>query len=90
MVFVVEGVFFFTEVIFLAIYIFGWKHLAPWTHFWTGVPVVIAGLGGAFSVVAVNAWMKKPQGFSPTTGDVTSVEPWKVIFDRQRPTRSPT
>ena len=73
--FAVEGIFFFLEAIFLAIYIFGWKHLSPWTHFWTGVPVVIAGLGGAFSVVAVNSWMNQPQGFSPTTGDVTSVEP---------------
>ena len=40
-----------------------------------GVPVVISGLGGAFSVVAVNSWMNQPQGFSPTTGDVTSVDP---------------
>ena len=51
------------------IYIFGWKRLSPWAHFWTGVPVVITGLGGAFSVVAVNSWMNQPQGFSPTTGD---------------------
>ena len=73
--FAIEGIFFFLEAIFIAIYIFGWKHLSPWTHFWTGVPVVITGLGGAFSVVAVNSWMNQPQGFSPTTGDVTSVDP---------------
>ena len=76
--FAIEGIFFFLEAIFIAIYIFGWKHLSPWTHFWSGVPVVIAGLGGAFSVVAVNSWMNQPQGFSPTSGDVTSVEPLKV------------
>src|SRR5207342_249159 len=87
--FAVEGIFFFTEAIFLAIYIFGWKHLAPWTHFWTGVPVVVAGLGGAFSVVAVNSWMNQPQGFSPTTGDVTSVDPWKVIFNPAVPYEVP-
>jgi cytochrome d ubiquinol oxidase subunit I len=87
--FAVEGIFFFTEAIFLAIYIFGWKHLSPWTHFWTGVPVVIAGLGGAFSVVAVNSWMNQPQGFSPTTGDVTSVDPWKVIFNPAVPYEVP-
>src|SRR4029079_13054656 len=52
--FAVEGVFFFLEAIFIAIYIFGWKRLSGWAHFWTGVPIVIAGLGGAFSVVAVN------------------------------------
>ena len=65
--FAIEGIFFFLEAIFVAIYIFGWKRLAPWTHFWAGVPIVITGLGGAFSVVAVNSWMNQPQGFSPTT-----------------------
>jgi cytochrome d ubiquinol oxidase subunit I len=79
--FAIEGIFFFLEAIFIAIYIFGWKHLSPWAHFWSGVPVVIAGLGGAFAVVAVNSWMNQPQGYSPTTGDVTSVEPLKVIFN---------
>ncbi len=87
--FAVEGIFFFLEAIFIAIYIFGWKHLSPWTHFWTGVPVVISGLGGAFSVVAVNSWMNQPQGFSPTTGKVTSVEPLKVIFNPAVPYEVP-
>ena len=53
------------------------------------MPVVIAGLGGAFSVVAVNSWMNQPQGFSPTTGDVTSVDPWKVIFNPAVPYEVP-
>ena len=44
--FAVEGLFFFTEAIFIAIYIYGWKRLKPWPHFWTGVPIVIAGIGG--------------------------------------------
>jgi len=79
--FAIEGVFFFLEAIFIAIYIFGWKYLSPWTHFWAGVPVVISGLGGAFAVVAVNSWMNQPQGFSPSSGKVTSVEPLKVIFN---------
>ncbi|MEP6952726.1 MAG: cytochrome ubiquinol oxidase subunit I [Solirubrobacteraceae bacterium] len=87
--FAIEGICFFLEAIFVAIYIFGWKRLAPWTHFWTGVPIVITGLGGAFSVVAVNSWMNQPQGFSPTTGDVTSVEPLKVIFNPAVPYEVP-
>ena len=85
--FAIEGICFFLEAIFIAIYIFGWKYLSPWTHFWSGVPVVITGLGGAFSVVAVNSWMNQPQGFSPTTGTVTSVEPLKVIFNPAVPLR---
>ena len=87
--FAIEGVFFFLEAIFIAIYIFGWRYLSPWAHFWAGVPVVIAGLGGAFSVVAVNSWMNQPQGFSPATGKVTSVDPWKVIFNPAVPYEVP-
>jgi cytochrome d ubiquinol oxidase subunit I len=87
--FAIEGICFFLEAIFVAIYIFGWKRLAPWTHFWCGVPIVITGLGGAFSVVAVNSWMNQPQGFSPTTGDVTHVDPLKVIFNPAVPYEVP-
>jgi cytochrome d ubiquinol oxidase subunit I len=87
--FAIEGICFFLEAIFIAIYIFGWKRLSPWAHFWTGVPVVITGLGGGFSVVAVNSWMNQPQGFSPTTGKVTSVEPLKVIFNPAVPYEVP-
>src|SRR5256885_9181444 len=87
--FAIEGIFFFLEAIFIAVYIFGWKYLSPWAHFWSGVPVAITGLGGAFSVVAVNSWMNQPQGYSPSTGDVTSVEPWKVIFNPAVPYEVP-
>jgi cytochrome d ubiquinol oxidase subunit I len=81
--FAIEGIFFFTEAIFIAIYIFGWKRLSGWAHFWTGVPVVISGLGGAFSVVAVNAWMNQPDGFTiAPNGQVTDVAPVDAIFNR--------
>ena len=44
--FAIEGIFFFLEAIFVAIYIFGWKRLRPWPHFWAGVPIVIRGSAG--------------------------------------------
>src|SRR3954464_10033905 len=87
--FAIEGIFFFLEAIFVAIYIFGWKRLDPWKHFWAGVPIVVCGIGGAFSVVAVNSWMNQPQGFSPSSGNVTSVQPWKVIFNPAVPYEVP-
>jgi cytochrome bd ubiquinol oxidase subunit I len=87
--FAIEGIFFFLEAIFVAIYIFGWERLAPWTHFWAGVPIPITGLGGAYSVVAVNSWMNQPGGFSPTNGDVTKVQPLKVIFNAAVPYEVP-
>jgi cytochrome d ubiquinol oxidase subunit I len=80
--FAIEGIFFFTEAIFIAIYIYGWKRLDGWKHFWTGVPIVIAGIGGAFSVVAVNSWMNQPQGFEiAADGSVTDVAPLAALFN---------
>jgi len=81
-----EGIFFFTEAIFVAIYIFGWRRMRPWAHFWTGVPIVLAGLFGAVSVVAANAWMNAPSGFTlNSSGDVVSVDPVEVIFNDAMP-----
>jgi cytochrome d ubiquinol oxidase subunit I len=88
--FAVEGVFFFTEAIFIAIYIYGWRRLSPWAHFWTGVPIVIAGIGGAFSVVAANSWMNQPGGFRlAPDGSVTDVQPLKVLFNGATPYEVP-
>ncbi|HEU5307944.1 MAG TPA: cytochrome ubiquinol oxidase subunit I [Acidimicrobiia bacterium] len=84
--FAVEGLFFFLEAIFIAVYIYGWKRLKPWPHFWTGVPVVIAGIGGTVSVVAANAWMNEPSGFTlNSAGKVVDVDPWGVIFNKAMP-----
>src|SRR6478672_7745349 len=80
--FAIEGIFFFIEAIFLAIYIYGWKRLSGWAHFWSGVPMVIAGIGGAFSVVAANAWMNQPQGFTlDAAGKVVDTAPLKILFN---------
>src|SRR5215208_3986949 len=88
--FAIEGLFFFTEAIFLAIYIYGWKRLPGWAHFWTGVPVVIVGIGGAYSVVAANSWMNQPGGFElAADGSVKSVDLWKVIFNGAVPYEVP-
>ena len=80
--FAIEGIFFFLEAIFLAVYIYGWKRLKPWAHFWAGVPMVITGIGGAFAVVAANSWMNQPQGFTlDAAGKVVDVEPLKVLLN---------
>ena len=80
--FAIEGLFFFTEAIFLAIYIYGWKRLGGWAHFWSGVPMLVAGIGGAFSVVTANSWMNQPQGFTlDAAGKVVDTEPLQVLFN---------
>jgi cytochrome d ubiquinol oxidase subunit I len=79
--FAIEGIFFFIEAIFVAIYVYGWHRLSPWAHFWSGVPVTVAGLGGTASVVAANSWMNRPGGITMVDGRVTDVHPLAVFFN---------
>src|SRR4051795_651430 len=80
--FAIEGIFFFLEAIFIAIYIYGWDRLSPRAHMWAAVPIVVSGVGGAFSVIAANAWMNQPQGFDlDSSGNVTNVRPFEVLFN---------
>jgi cytochrome d ubiquinol oxidase subunit I len=80
--FAIEGLFFFLEAIFIAIYIYGWRRLSPTLHLLSGVPVALAGIGGTFSVVAANAWMNQPAGFVlGPTGQLVAVDPVGVIFN---------
>jgi cytochrome d ubiquinol oxidase subunit I len=80
--FAIEGIFFFLEAIFLAIYIYGWKRLSGWAHFWSGTPMVVTGIGGAFAVVAANSWMNQPQGFTlNAAGKVVETDPLEVLFN---------
>jgi cytochrome d ubiquinol oxidase subunit I len=84
--FAVEGLFFFLEAIFLAIYIYGWDRLSPRAHWWSGVPIVLSGIGGTASVIAANAWMNQPAGFRlNAAGKVVHVDPLRVIFNRAFP-----
>lgn len=84
--FAFEGLFFFLEAIFLAIYIYGWDRQSPRAHFWSGVPIVVAGIGGTASVIAANAWMNQPAGFTLNqAGKVVEVDPLGVIFNRAFP-----
>src|SRR6516164_4209827 len=78
----VEGIFFFLEAIFAGIYLWGWRRLPGWAHFWSGVPIAVSGILGAMSVIAVNAWMNTPGGFTQQDGRITSVSVWQVFFSR--------
>jgi len=80
--FAIEGIFFFLEAIFIAIYIYGWKRLPGWAHFWSGIPIVLSGIGGAAAVIAANSWMNTPQGFElGADGRVSDVDVSQVLFN---------
>jgi cytochrome d ubiquinol oxidase subunit I len=81
--FSVEGIFFFLEAIFITIYIYGWKHMAPWAHFWSGLVLPFVALGGVFSIISANGWMNAPAGFTVgADGRPTNVDPIAAIFNQ--------
>jgi cytochrome bd ubiquinol oxidase subunit I len=80
--FMIEGFSFFMEAIFIAIYVYGWDHLAPRVHFAAGIPMMIAGITGSFMVISVNGWMNQPTGFSISNGEVVDVEPVTALFNK--------
>ena len=79
--FSVEGIFFLLEAVFVTIYMFGWDRLPAWWHFWSLAPVAIAGILGAWSVVAANSWMNQPSGFTLSHGHVYRIDPAAVFFN---------
>jgi cytochrome d ubiquinol oxidase subunit I len=70
MPFSLEGFAFFTEAIFLGIYLYGWGRISRTAHFASGVVVALSGAASALFVLSVNGWMNAPRGFIP--GDATS------------------
>jgi cytochrome bd ubiquinol oxidase subunit I len=81
--FALEGVSFFTEAIFIAIYVYGWDRLPPRAHLLAGIPIIVAGMTGSLFVIGVNGWMNNPTGFELTAaGQVTDVAPFKAIFNK--------
>ena len=74
--FALEGYAFFVEAIFLGLYLYGWERLAPRTHWLCGWAVAISGIASGVLVLAVNAWMQHPVGFTlDASGAPTNVDP---------------
>lgn len=80
--FALEGVAFFVEAIFIAIYLYGWKRLPAKLHMFTLLPMTLSGLAGSFFILSVNAWMNGPEGFSiAPDGSIVDVNPWAAMFN---------
>ncbi len=79
--FTLEGVSFFVEAIFIAIYVYGWDRLEPRRHFKMGIPIVISGFTGSLLVIAVNGWMNQPTGFEIRAGEIVDVKPFEALFN---------
>ncbi len=64
MPFSLEGFAFFTEAIFLGVYLYGWDRISPRAHIVAGLIVAISGAASAVFVTMVNAWMNTPTGLT--------------------------
>src|SRR5436190_3458160 len=80
MPFSLEGFAFFTEAIFLGIYLYGWDRVSPRLHLVSGVAVSVSGAFSALFVVLANAWMNVPAGFRMVDGAPTDVQPLAAMF----------
>jgi cytochrome d ubiquinol oxidase subunit I len=83
--FTLEGFAFFTEAIFLALYIYAWDRLSPRLLVFSTFMVAISAAASAFFVISVNAWMNQPAGFEMADGRVVSIDPIKAIFNPAMP-----
>lgn len=76
-----EGTAFFLEAIAMGLFLYGWKRMRPWVHWWTGVAVGISGFMSGVFVVAANGWMNAPTGFDWVDGAAQNVDPVKAMFN---------
>jgi cytochrome d ubiquinol oxidase subunit I len=84
--FAIEGVAFFLEAIMVAVYLYGWRRLKPWTHFWLGLPIPFIAIAGTISIISANAWMNTPAGFTiGSDGLPTNIDPASVIMNKALP-----
>jgi cytochrome d ubiquinol oxidase subunit I len=81
MPFSLEGFAFFTEAIFLGIYLYGWNRVPRRAHLFAGVIVAVSGaLSGIFVVIA-NAWMNTPTGFRVVDGKPVDIDPVAAMMN---------
>src|SRR6266568_6222901 len=81
MPFSLEGFAFFTEAIFLGIYLYGWNRVSPLIHWLSGVVVAMSGIFSGIFVVTANAWMNSPAGFKLVDGQITDINPIAAMLN---------
>jgi cytochrome d ubiquinol oxidase subunit I len=81
MPFSLEGFAFFTEAIFIGVYLYGWNRLSPFLHWLSGVVVALSGIFSGIFVVTANAWMNAPAGFKVVDGKITDIDPVAAMMN---------
>ena len=80
MPFSLEGFAFFTEAIFLGIYLYGWERISARAHVIAGIVVAVSGAISGIFVVIANAWMNSPRGFTLVDGKFTNIDPLAAML----------
>jgi cytochrome d ubiquinol oxidase subunit I len=79
--FSLEGFAFFTEAIFLGVYLYGWDRISPRAHIAAGLIVAASGAASAVFVVMVNAFMNTPAGVVMQAGEIAQINPIAGMFN---------
>lgn len=79
--FSIEGFAFFTEAIFLGIYLYGWRQVSPRAHLAAGGVVALSGIVSGVVVVMANGWMNTPQGFTIIGGVPSNIDPIAALLN---------
>ncbi len=81
MPFSLEGFAFFTEAIFLGIYLYGRPYISKLMHLLSGVAVAVSGVLSGVFVVFANAWMNAPAGFEMINGKPANIDPIAAMLN---------
>ena len=84
--FTLEGFAFFTEAIFLAIYLYGRERVSRRLHLAAGVVVAISGAASSFFVTLVNVFMNDPG--PEQLGQSLGIPPLHALFSPGWPTET--
>jgi len=81
MPFSLEGFAFFTEAIFLGIYLYGRGRVSERFHLFAGIVVAVSGAASAFFVTLVNAFMNQPAGLTlDSAGHLAGFDPIAAMW----------
>lgn len=83
--FTLEGYAFFTEAIFIGLYLYGRERMHPVAHALTAVAVAVSGAASSFLVTAANAWMQNPVGIDTLRTQPEALSPWVVFTNPHWP-----
>jgi cytochrome d ubiquinol oxidase subunit I len=81
MPFSLEGFAFFTEAVFLGVYLYGWERISRRAHLAAGWAVAVSGMLSGVFVVIANAWMNAPTGIRWVDGRAVDIDPIAAMMN---------